>query len=366
MLIHAAGLDISHPLPDKPQAEYDLVFDVKADGWFNVLHALRGKPVGAAVAFSSIAGRFGNAAQTDYSAANDLLCKAISGMRRERPHARHRHRLDRLGRDRHGDARLDPEGDGDGRHRDAPARDRRARRAARAGAQRRRRGRRRRRARRPARGDAAAASSPSGGPMRGTEATITVNGGLEVSTDLDPARQAFLDDHRIDGTPVLPGVMGMEAFAETAAALAPGYAVTALEDVELQAPFKFYRDAPRTRRRSGRSCATTATGGLVADCRLTGRRTLAGGAEQATVHFTGRVRLARESLPAPRVEAPPALPAGAVVEPRRGLPRLLPRPRLPGARAGLPQQRRGARRASRTTCRRTTSRLPGRRASSRG
>ena len=76
VLIHAAGLDISHPLPAKPQAEYDLVFDVKADGWFNVMHALRGKPVGAAVAFSSIAARFGNAAQTDYAAANDLLCKA--------------------------------------------------------------------------------------------------------------------------------------------------------------------------------------------------------------------------------------------------------------------------------------------------
>ena len=44
--------------------------------------------------------------------------------------------------------------------------------------------------------------------------------GLEIRTPLDPARQAFLDDHRIDGTPVLPGVMGMEAFAEAAALLA--------------------------------------------------------------------------------------------------------------------------------------------------
>ncbi len=82
VLIHAAGLEVSHFLPDKPQAEYDLVFDVKADGWFNLLHALRDADVGTAVVFSSIAARFGNAGQTDYSAANDLLCKSISSMRR--------------------------------------------------------------------------------------------------------------------------------------------------------------------------------------------------------------------------------------------------------------------------------------------
>ena len=43
-----------------------------------------------------------------------------------------------------------------------------------------------------------------------------------------------------------PGVMGIEGFAEAATALAPGWHVTAFEDVELMAPFKFYRDEPRT------------------------------------------------------------------------------------------------------------------------
>ena len=37
------------------------MFDVKADGWFNVLRALRGAEIRTAVVFSSIAGRFGNA-----------------------------------------------------------------------------------------------------------------------------------------------------------------------------------------------------------------------------------------------------------------------------------------------------------------
>ncbi|HYX22690.1 MAG TPA: SDR family NAD(P)-dependent oxidoreductase [Thermoanaerobaculia bacterium] len=85
VLLHAAGLEISRLLPDKSPEEYDLVFDVKADGWFNLMSALAGVPLGAAVVFSSIAGRFGNGGQGDYSAANDLLCKAISGLRRTRP-----------------------------------------------------------------------------------------------------------------------------------------------------------------------------------------------------------------------------------------------------------------------------------------
>ena len=38
-----------------------------------------------------------------------------------------------------------------------------------------------------------------------------------------PAAQPFLDHHRIDGTAVLPGVMGMEAFAEVARLLAPDW-----------------------------------------------------------------------------------------------------------------------------------------------
>ena len=56
VLLHCAGVEISHYLPEKPQREYDLVFDVKADGWFNLLRALRGAELGTAVVFSSIAG----------------------------------------------------------------------------------------------------------------------------------------------------------------------------------------------------------------------------------------------------------------------------------------------------------------------
>ena len=88
VLLHAAGLEISRNLPEKEPAEFDLVFDVKADGWFNLMHAARDLPIGATVVFSSVAGRFGNQGQTDYAAANDLLCKITSHLRRSRPQTR--------------------------------------------------------------------------------------------------------------------------------------------------------------------------------------------------------------------------------------------------------------------------------------
>ena len=152
VLLHCAGLEISHYLPDKPQRECDLVFDVKAHGWFNLLQALGDAEIGTAIGFSSIAGRFGNAGQTDYAAANDLLCKSVSAFRRDRPGDPRRHdRLDRMGGDRHGGARLDPEDDGDGRHRHAAARRRHPRGAPRGGGSRGgRRGPRRRQPRRAA------------------------------------------------------------------------------------------------------------------------------------------------------------------------------------------------------------------------
>ena len=81
LLLHAGGLEISRLLPDKERREYDLVFDVKADGWFNLLKGLGDMPIASAVVFSSVAGRFGNNGQTDYSAANDLLCKYASHLR---------------------------------------------------------------------------------------------------------------------------------------------------------------------------------------------------------------------------------------------------------------------------------------------
>ena len=161
--------------------------------------------------------------------------------------------------------------------------------------------------------DAARAAAMAGGsgPMTGRIEAMTVGEGIRVLTELDPASQAFLDHHRIEGTPVLPGVMGMEGFAEAARVLLPGWQVVALEDVELLAPFKFYRDEPRTIELRARVTAgEEAT--LVADCRLIGRRTLPGQGESETLHFTGTARLARELPPPPEAPAPSAGAPAAV------------------------------------------------------
>jgi len=315
VVMHAAGLEISHFLPDKPQREYDLVFDVKAEGWLNLLHALGDRAPSAAVVFSSIAGRFGNAGQTDYAAANDLLCKSVSNLRRTagtRGIAIDWTAWAGIGMASRGSIpkmmevagidMLPPEVGVPIVRRELSAAGP-GREVVVAGAlgvllaE-----------RHPTGGldadRATAAAAAHGGPMTGRIAELTVGGGLRVLTELDPARQAFLDDHRIEGTPVLPGVMGMEGFAEAARALLPGWEVVALEDVELLAPFKFYRDEPRTLELR----ALVRDGGdgtLAADCELVGRRTLPGQGEQQTRHFTGRVRLAREAPAPPPAQAPP-------------------------------------------------------------
>jgi NAD(P)-dependent dehydrogenase (short-subunit alcohol dehydrogenase family) len=300
VLLHAAGLEISRSLPDKQPGEYDLVFDVKTEGWFNLLHAARELPLGAVVAFSSVAGRFGNAGQTDYSAANDLLCKLVSNMRRTRPTVRAlaidwtawggigmatRGSIPKI-MEMAGVQMLDPQigvpwirhelTDG-GRHGEVVV----------AGGL----------------GMLAAAPRTAGGlepsvlvdagPMIGS--VELVEDGLVVRTTLDPVQQPFLNDHRIDGVAVLPGVMGLEAFAEVARLLAPKWHVTALEDVDFLAPLKFYRDEPREL--TIRARAVRDHTDIAVRCTLEAQRLLPGSSEpQRTVHFTGEVILSRTPM----------------------------------------------------------------------
>ncbi len=168
--------------------------------------------------------------------------------------------------------------------------------------------------------DTAALDTGSAGPMVGEIVAADVQHGLVVATRLDPAEQLFLDHHRIDGTPVLPGVMGIEAFAEVARLLAPDRYVVAVEDIDFLAPLKFYRDEPRT---------VTVTAllrpdgpDLLAECQLTAERALPGSdVPQRTVHFTGSVRLSTDA-PEPESEAPVAHAEGTPVVSREEVYRL--------------------------------------------
>ena len=308
VLLHAAGLEISRNLPDKEPREFDLVFDVKTTGWFTVWQAARELEVGAVVAFSSVAGRFGNNGQTDYAAANDLLCKVVANLRATRPQTRGlaldwtawggigmatRGSIPKI-MEMAGVQVLPPEAGVAWVRREltsmpfsgevvvAGALGRMAAEYDDAGG---------------VDVEALRAHHPFG-PMVG-EVTGSVHDGIVSRVTLDPAAQAFLTDHRIDGTPVLPGVMGMEAFAEVAGLVAPtGYRVGDVEDVAFLAPVKFYRDQPRTLTVSAVTTPDPAGGpDLVAHCTLTAQRLLPGSDDPVrTTHFTGRVRLTPDAV----------------------------------------------------------------------
>jgi acyl transferase domain-containing protein/acyl carrier protein/NAD(P)-dependent dehydrogenase (short-subunit alcohol dehydrogenase family) len=327
VLLHAAGMERSHFLPDKDPREFDLIFDVKSDGWFNLLHAIGDMPLGATVAFSSIAGRFGNAGQADYSSANDLLCKITSSFRTTRSTTRGividwtawggigmatRGSIPKM-MEVAGIDMLPPEAG-------IPL----IRRELTAGA---------------TRGEIVIAQRlgvllsefdatggldtnaleltgekrlPAHGPMIGKITALGVHSGLTVETTLDPKIQPFLYDHQIDHTPVLPGVMGIEAFAEAALCILPGWHVEAIEDVNFLAPFKFYRNEPRTL--TIEAAFHPQGEALLADCRLTGHRQLPNQTEpQVTTHFTAHVRLTQQR---PAAVTAPALdkPEGAVIQ----------------------------------------------------
>ena len=325
VLIHAAGLERSHFLPDKPPQEFNLVFDVKADGFFNLLKATETLdcPLRSSVVFSSIAGRFGNGGQTDYSAANDLMCKVTSSMRTTRPETKGiaidwtawgqlgmatRGSIPEMMR-RAGIDMLDP----------ASAVPVVRREVIISGTQ----------------GEVLIAQAlgvlldprtPGGGidldrankkiehafPVAGRLTDVGVQGGYTFEAELDPKAEPFLHDHAVDDTPLLPGVMGVEGFAEVASLIASGLGsdagslrVSSIEDVNFFSPLKFYRHEPRTL--TWRALVMPENGGLVAHVSLESARDTRAG-RQVAQHFRGTVHLepaapdaadARPTAPAP-------------------------------------------------------------------
>ena len=75
VVIHGAGIDVSRALRSKSLKQMENVVSVKVQGMRNMIEALErhGMPPRRIVGFGSVAGRFGNMAQVDYSAANDGL-----------------------------------------------------------------------------------------------------------------------------------------------------------------------------------------------------------------------------------------------------------------------------------------------------
>ncbi len=315
VLVHAGGIEISRKLSDKEAKEFDLVFDIKADGFFSLLRAAEGMPLGATVVFSSIAGRFGNAGQTDYSSANALLCSMSRALHRTRPDTRTiaidwtawggigmatRGSIPQI-MAAAGITMLPPEsgiptvrrelvaGGGSGEVVVAGTLGiMTAEFAANGGVD-------------PAKVAAALAARERPLLMVGEVKAARLYGGLDVTTTLDPKLQPFLSDHQIDGVPVLPGVMGTEAFAAVASVIAPGFELAAIEDETFMAPFKFHRQQPATLHLSA-AAQPAGIGELLVSVELRSRiQPKPELPAQERVHFKARVRMRREAGEKPKV-----------------------------------------------------------------
>jgi 3-oxoacyl-(acyl-carrier-protein) synthase len=323
VILHAAGLERSRSLDRKPVEEFDLVFRVKADGLFNLMAATRDMDVKAIVGFSSVAGRFGNAGQADYSSGNDFMCKTLSWWAASRPGSlgialdwtawggigmatrgsipeimkragidmlspveglpviRHAlqagfsgeavvgHKLGILMEPFDKDGGIDPNGSLLARAREKAL------------------------------------------PLPFDNVTFDLHQGMTAEIRLDPKVEPFLYDHAIDGIPVLPGVMGLETFAEAAWLLAPSLRVAALENVRFLAAMKYYRHDPRSVIVRARPLLG-ADGRVRVHMTLSSMQVVVGREPEEKLHFAGVVVLEQGEGQGARTAVDGASPVGGI------------------------------------------------------
>jgi hypothetical protein len=128
---------------------------------------------------------------------------------------------------------------------------------------------------------------------------------------LDPSEEPFLHDHALEGTPLLPGVMGIEGFAVAAqhisSVLGAGdrnrFRVRSLEDIQFLNPFKFYRNEPR--HIIWKAVPVLRKSGLVVEVTLESRSPskLETENDRLIRHFAGKVHLQPTSQPIQAVAA---------------------------------------------------------------
>ncbi|HXT19518.1 MAG TPA: SDR family NAD(P)-dependent oxidoreductase, partial [Thermoanaerobaculia bacterium] len=87
-IVHAAGITEDGAAADATDASVERVLATKVSGFWGALLATMQDPIRAVVAIASWAGRFGNAGQTSYAAANAALSHAVSALSRKRPGVR--------------------------------------------------------------------------------------------------------------------------------------------------------------------------------------------------------------------------------------------------------------------------------------
>ncbi len=249
-VIHAAGVEESKLLADKDLESFDRVFRGKALGGLNLWDAVEAHQPSFFITFSSVAGRFGNEGQVDYSAANEVLNKLVAHINATSD----THALtidwtawDEVGMATHGSMRTILEARGvqflpphigapivanamerglTGEYLVAGALGEMA-------------------------GEAALERSAlTGEQVLQTNQLVFVDRVAEQDTErvvvervFDPERDYFLNDHVYQGVPVLPGVMGYEFMVEAASQLVDGD-VLEVRDVKFERAIKFHHGEP--------------------------------------------------------------------------------------------------------------------------
>ena len=81
-VVHGAGIIEDKYLEDKTEESWYRVFDTKVDSVFLLARHLRPETLRFLVVFTSVAGRYGNSGQTDYAAGNEAVNRAAWALQR--------------------------------------------------------------------------------------------------------------------------------------------------------------------------------------------------------------------------------------------------------------------------------------------
>jgi NAD(P)-dependent dehydrogenase (short-subunit alcohol dehydrogenase family) len=324
-VVHGAMVETSRSVPKKTRAIVDATMAAKVVGLANLLDATATDPLRVFVGFGSGAGRFGNRGQVDYCAANALAAALLTSRLRGDPRGVHAVTIDWTAWEGTGAAVANPdiaarvretgvtsitptEGiywflseiergraseivifdepmlhrwPGLGSHGDGE-------------------------------GESAVGWDDRGAPLVPGEwpmidyVTHRTRDGVELERRLDVARDAFVAQHRLFGTPIVPATFGCEILAEAALATSPGFVVERVDGVSIGVPVKLHR---------GRAMLLRATARVEGD-RGELRRVhveaqsslfLHGTAiQQGRLHYGGEVTLRRAGAPhgVPRVLQP--------------------------------------------------------------
>ncbi|MEW6650707.1 MAG: SDR family NAD(P)-dependent oxidoreductase, partial [Chloroflexota bacterium] len=332
VVIHAAGVERSRKLTLKTEDEFRTTLSVKATGLFNLYKELqqRGKLPAHMILFGSVAGRFGNSGQTDYSAANDLIAKMSSNLKIHHPQMRmvtidwsawaqvgmasrgYIPQLMEMG----GIDQMPPHLAAGLVYAELAASDSHSEviLSGSLGS-----------LELPSRADggldieAANRALVAGEPPHVMLSRVTgldPRYGVLLEAELNPDEEPFLKDHALNGIPLLPGVMGIEGFSVAARHVASvlgsdkaGFMVERLEDIHFLAAFKFYHNEPR--RITWKAQVVREVTGLVAYVTLESVLALKTRQNERVQHFSGKVHLSPAPEPIQKVTVEPPLWNGA-------------------------------------------------------